>query len=97
MILVSSSLLLLLSRERASKTLFCTPLNHWLYDLSPSNMKRVACIQAASICADAWMGLLPNSVKFDFSTTLQLLCYWSLRRRSLGDGDGQQGYQLTEK
>ncbi len=66
MMLVSSSSLLSLLQERASTTLFWDPLNPWLYGLSPNNMKRVACIQEASILTEAWAGLLPSSVKLDF-------------------------------
>ncbi len=65
---VRSSSLLLLSLERASATSLRSPLNHWLYDLSPSNMKRLACFWAASIQTNDWSLLSPCLLKLNFQS-----------------------------
>ncbi len=54
------------SRERASATSFMMPLNHWLYDLMPNSIMRVANFRPALIRTEAWMGHSLSSVKFDF-------------------------------
>ncbi len=63
---VRSSSLLSLPLERVSATSLRSPLNHWLYDLSLSNMKRLAFFLAALIWTNDWSLLSPSLLKLDF-------------------------------